>query len=291
MSAWGNDWRMPSIAPRIRMKHLSHPGSRQQPPRRAVCRAIGMSIALAAALALATAPAVASGDRCAAPANLLRLADPLPHLAARLAAGKSVTIVALGSSSTYGTGASRPEFTYPSRLAALLSAHYPGSTITVLNRGVGGEVVEETSARIERDVLSAKPDLVIWQIGTNDVLRDLDPERLMTSVRSGIATIHRGGADIILMDLQYAPAVLSHPSYRVMEQALWATAKASGVSLFRRFALMREWAERGSMKMSAMVAADRLHMTDESYDCLARQLSSSIEHDTHIEAGVRTPRG
>jgi hypothetical protein len=77
-----------------------------------------------------------------------------------------------------------------------------------------------------------------------------------------------------------------------MERALWTTARASGVPLFRRFALMRDWAEHGNMKMSVMVAPDRLHMTDASYDCLARQLNASILRDTHYRNGeILPPKG
>ncbi len=98
-------------------------------------------------------------------------ADPLPHTALRLAAGKSLTIVALGSSSTYGTGASKPEYSYPSRLATLLHARYPNTEIRVINRGVGGEVVgEHDAAHRHAKSIGDKPDLVIWQVGTNDVL-------------------------------------------------------------------------------------------------------------------------
>jgi len=235
--------------------------------------------------------ASAGRDHCSAPAALTALVDPLPHTALRLAAGKSLTIVALGSSSTYGTGASKPEYSYPSRLAALLRARYPGADIKVLNRGVGGELVGDTTARIASEVIPDRPDLVIWQVGTNDVLQNVDPRAVIASVRTGIAELRRADADVILMDLQFAPAVLTHPRYRAIELALGTTAKAADVPLFRRFALMRDWAKRGDMKMSAMIAADHLHMTDRSYDCLARQLSGSILRDTRIVAGARASKG
>jgi lysophospholipase L1-like esterase len=239
-----------------------------------------------------TAPRANAGrDVCAAPMTVTALADPLPHTALRLATGKSLTIVALGSSSTYGTGASKPEYSYPSRLAALLHARYPHAAIRVINRGVGGELISDTTNRIASEVVGDKPDLVIWQVGTNDVLEDADPQFVMASVRAGIAQLHGAGADVILMDLQYAPAVLTHPRYRAMERGLWITARATGVALFQRFALMRDWTEHGNMKMAAMVAADHLHMTDASYDCLARQLSASILRDTRVATDAAIPKG
>jgi len=235
--------------------------------------------------------ASAEMHRCAAPSDITALTAPLPRTAERLAKGKGLTIVALGSSSTYGTGATRPEYAYPNRLAALLQAQFPDAQIRVLNRGVGGEVGTSTADRIARDVLPEKPDLVIWQVGTNDVLHDLGPEEPMKAVRTGIEQIKRAGADVLLMDVQYAPTVLAHPRYREMESALAATAHAADVPLFHRFALMRDWATSGSMKISDMLAPDRLHMTDISYDCLARQLSASILRDAHARSDLQLTKG
>ncbi|HEY3917511.1 MAG TPA: SGNH/GDSL hydrolase family protein [Stellaceae bacterium] len=251
---------------------------------------LGLAV-LALGVLATSAPARAGHDRCGAPAALTALIDPLPHTALRLAAAKSLTIVALGSSSTYGTGASRPEYSYPSRLAALLRSRYPAADIKVLNRGVGGELAGQTAKRIAAEVIGDKPDLVIWQVGTNDVLQDVAPQVVTANVRAGIAELRKAGADVVLMDLQYAPAVLMHPRYRAMERALRATARGDGVPLFQRFAVMHDWTAHGNMKMSAMIAADHLHMTDESYDCLARQLSGSILRDTRIATDKVASKG
>ena len=252
---------------------------------------LGMAVTASMIFAPGGHKANAAVDRCSAPDDITAFTTPLPRTAKRLAEGKELTIVALGSSSTYGTGASNPDHAYPNRLAALLHARFPNAAIRVLNRGVGGEVGSNTEERIARDVLAEKPDLVIWQVGTNDVLRDIDPDEAMKAVRAGIAQIKRAGADLVLMDIQYAPAVLMHAHYREMEHALWITAHAAGVPMFRRFALMRDWAEHGNMKMSVMVGPDRLHMTDTSYDCLARQLNASILRDAHAYGDLLSPKG
>jgi lysophospholipase L1-like esterase len=270
--------------------HLARFGRRWQRGPVAALSLLGLAALVVAFLAPAAPRANAGRDLCSAPVTLTSLADPLPHTAPRLAAGKSLTIVALGSSSTYGTGASKPENTYPSRLAALLRARYPNADIHVINRGVGGELIGDTTRRIATEVVGDKPDLVIWQVGTNDVLADVDPQAVMAIVRTGIVQIRQAGADVILMDLQYAPALLSH-RYRAMERALLATARTTGVAVFQRFALMRDWSEHGNMKMSAMVGADHLHMTDASYDCLARQLSNSILRDTQIATDALATKG
>ncbi len=78
------------------------------------------------------------------------------------------------------------------------------------------------------------------------------------------------------MDLQYAPAVLVHAGYREMLHVLSGVARSEDVPLFRRFAMMRHWAEDGQMALPVMLAVDRLHMSNASYDCLARQVARSI---------------
>ena len=97
---------------------------------------------------------------------------PLPRTARRLAAGQPIKIVALGSSSTVGLGATSSSASYPSRLAAELTARFPESDITVLNRGANGEEAAEMLARLETSVVVENPDLVIWQLGTNSVLEE-----------------------------------------------------------------------------------------------------------------------
>ena len=271
-------------------EHSADAGRRLRRSPAAALTLLGLATLALGVVAPAT-PVRANHDRCGAPTSVTALVDPLPHTALRLTAGKSLTIVALGSSSTYGTGASRPEYSYPSRLAALLRARYPAAAIRVVNRGVGGELAGDTVRRIATEVIGDKPDLVIWQVGTNDVLQDVAPQAVTASVEVGIAALRAAGADVILMDLQYAPAVLMHPRYRAMERALWTTAHADGVPLFQRFALMHDWTLHGNMTMSAMIAADHLHMTDESYDCLARQLSGSILRDTQIATEGLAPKG
>jgi len=249
-------------------------------PRRRRTLVALVLLAGAAAAPILLAPtgrgAGAAIDRCIAPSELLSLGAPLPRTAERLRSGGPLTIVALGSSSTEGAGASRPEFTYPNRLAAALRARFSGVPIRVINRGIGGELALQTLARIERDVLPEKPDLVIWQLGTNSVLRDLDPEIDAEIAHRGIERLRASGADIMLMDLQYAPAVLVHAGYHEMEHAISSVARSENVPLFHRFWVMRHWAEDGQIALPAMLSRDRLHMNDTSYDCLGREVAHSI---------------
>ena len=259
---------------------MSRPAAPRRTPHRRHTAVALMLIGVAAALPILIAPggrsAGAAIDRCAIPVELGSLSAPLPHVVERLEAGGPLTIVALGSSSTEGVGASRPDLSYPSRLAQLLQGQFPGVPIRVVNRGVGGELTSQMLARLDRDVLAEKPDLVIWQLGTNTVLRDLDPAADLEVARDGVERIKAAGSDVMLMDLQYAPGVLLHAHYRDMLHVLAAVARSEDVPLVHRFAMMRHWAEDGHMTLPVMLAKDRVHMSDASYDCLARQVARSI---------------
>jgi acyl-CoA thioesterase-1 len=233
-----------------------------------------MALVLAAA-APWTERGQAPRDRCYVAGAAASFAASLPHVEARLAAGEPVTIVALGSSSTQGAGATRPDNSYPSRLAVELRARF-GTDVRVLNRGVGGDAMAAMLSRIGRDVIAAHPDLVIWQAGTNDVLHDDDAAADAAILRAGVQLLKSAGIDVILMDIQYAPEVLAHEGYRDMLHAIAAVGIAEGVPVFRRFQVMQSWDETGVMPMRAALAADRLHMNDRSYGCLARLLADGI---------------
>ena len=234
--------------------------------------------AIVAAVLLLPAPALAATPQwCDAPSGWTSILAPLEHTAARINAGEPLNIVAIGSSSTVGVGASAPEQAYPSQLQAALSAHFPGLAIHVVNRGISGQDAPEEVARLAADVVALHPDLVIWQVGTNAVLRRDDLSADGDSMRAGVALLKDAGIDVVLMDLQYAPRVLDRSSFGVMEDLIADTANDAHVGLFRRFALMRYWDRTHPAEAPAMIGADGLHMTDAGYGCLASDLAAALE--------------
>jgi lysophospholipase L1-like esterase len=215
----------------------------------------------------------------------------LPHVAAKLASGQPVTIIAFGSSSTQGYGSTSPEFTYPNRLAAQLRRQYAGADITVLNHGIGGEDAPEMMKRLQTSVIDAKPDLVIWQVGTNAVLRNLDPADTAKMVEDGVARIQAANADLVLVDPQYSPRVTEHAeSASKMVRLLSKVAQLRHVGIFPRFEVMRQWHDRQALPIDSFVIADGLHMNDWGYACFAQLLGDDIIKSVgQIKLGVNVP--
>lgn len=228
---------------------------------------------------------------CHQPTGVPNSTGSLPHVAAKLAAGKPVVIIAFGSSSTQGYGSSAPEFTYPNRLAAQLRRQYPSADITVLNRGKGGEDAPEMMKRLQTEVIDMHPDMVIWQVGTNAVLRNLDPSETAKQVEDGVARIQADGADIVLVDPQYSPRVTERPeSARGMVKLLGRIAALRHVGIFPRFEVMREWHEKQAIPIDDFVIADGLHMNDWGYACFAQLLGDDIIKSVgQLKLGVDVP--
>ena len=229
-----------------------------------------------AAVAAPVAPDAAAPAACAVSIEQVRFERPLPRIGRRLAAGKPIKIVALGSSSTYGAGARTSAASYPSRLAEELTRRFPGNDITVLNRGVNGDEIAGMLARLDGAVIAEKPDLVLWQLGTNSVIRDHKLADHGAAIRDGLGRIRAAGADIVLIDPQFAPKVIVKPEAEQMVNLIAATAKAADVDLFRRFAVMKRWYNEDHMKFESFVSPDGLHMNDWSYGCFAHGLALAI---------------
>jgi hypothetical protein len=196
-------------------------------------------------------------------------------------------IVAIGSSSTVGDGSIRP---YPERLLPLLQAQYPNAKITMVNQGIGGQEAPIEFQRFHTDVIAEKPDLVIWQVGTNAIWQSpssVPPppsfDETTSAIRDGLVELRgQTQADVVLMDLQYVPAVLT-PAKKAnaiaMVDAISKLAQGAGVNVFRRFAFMKGMSEVEQVTFDRMVdPADehRLHDSDWTTDRVAWAMKLAI---------------
>jgi len=213
---------------------------------------------------------------CSAPPALTRFKVKLPATARALSSRNPLVIVAIGSSSTVGVGASDPAHTYPAVLAQELHDRWPQLAVNVINKGVGGELSSQMLARFERDVLPYHPQLVIWQTGSNQLLKSENIEGYAETLRDGISRLKATNSDVVLMDPQFAPRVLARRMHLMVVDSVAAVANDMNVALFPRFAVMRHWVSSGQYKIENIVSSDGLHMNDVSYGCIAHLLADSL---------------
>jgi lysophospholipase L1-like esterase len=213
----------------------------------------------------------------------------LPNTARAIRSAEHLVIVAIGSSSTEGIGASDAAHAYPALLAEELHRRWPQLALSVINKGVGGEVASQMLARFERDVLPYHPQLVIWQTGSNQALKSESIEGYADTVRQGISRLKAARADVVLMDPQFAPRVLARRMHLPIVDSIGAVAKDTNVAVFQRFAVMRHWVSSGQFKIQDIVSSDGLHMNDASYSCIASLLAGSLV--AAAESGSESARG
>lgn len=238
------------------------------PDHRLRATVVAVALAFAAFLPLPS-PAQAADDKsCAIPGHLLRSAYVLPHVAAKLKLGEPIKIVALGSSSTEGVGASSAKTTYPAQFQAELQRMWPKIAITVLNKGVSGEQAHQMIGRFERDVVAEKPDLLIWQTGTNSAINHEDVTRFVADVDWGLDRAREVGIDVLLMTPQFSPRFEKVQNKTTYLHNIATIGAVNGTPVLRRYEMMKFWLESGQMTAQGMINPDGLHLTDHSYHCL-----------------------
>jgi GDSL-like lipase/acylhydrolase family protein len=210
------------------------------------------------------------GDPSRIPVEPIPFEHGLFHFAEGLTRERA-RIVAIGSSSTAGEGNVKP---YPPRLKSFLEDRYPNARITVANRGASGQEAPAELARFDDDVIAEKPHLVIWQVGTNAVWQPADQhppsiDETKAAIREGLVRLrNETQADVILMDLQYLPAVLTpakQANASAMVKSISELARDAGVNVFRRFAFMKSILQVEHVSFDRMTNPDdehRLHQSD-----------------------------
>lgn len=198
----------------------------------------------------------------------------LPRLRALRANGAAIRIVAFGSSTTEGYGASAPDRTgYPAVMAEALRPHLPPGLV-VRNQGVSGENIEGMAARVP-EVVAASPDLVIWQAGSNDGPQGIPLARFDALMRDGIARFRAIGADILLMEPQWSRVLEEAPEFPPFLAHVRALGAREDLPVFPRYALMQRWAAETGLGIDGL-SPDGMHMQDAGYRMLGEAVARFV---------------
>ena len=199
---------------------------------------------------------------------------PLRRLRKAMRTKPHLNVLAIGSSSTVGVGASSPTATYVARLEPSLEGALKGLDFDVIGRGKSGEVAQGAADRMKKEVEETKPDLVVWQVGTNDAIRHISVDSFKSCLRTTLSWLADNKIDVVLVDPQYGEALAKDAYYETVVNAIAEVAREKNVLLVDRFEAMREaQRERGD---PFYLASDHLHMNDRGHRCMAEQLARSI---------------
>ena len=241
---------------------------------------------LFAVLFLAAAGAVTANaqqqDPCAVPGYLLFGDSALERVSAAVQKTKEMKIAVVGTASSVLPGADGADNAYPARLEAALSRRLPGVKTTVVAYAKPRQTAGEMSKILQKLLLEEKPTLVIWQTGTFDALRGIDLEEFRANLASGVERLQGGGADVILMNMQYSPRTESMIALGGYADNMRWVAREREVPLFDRLAIMRHWNDSGSLDLYA--ATRDVALAKRAHDCIGRALASMIIDAAQLES-------
>jgi hypothetical protein len=233
--------------------------------------ALGLTL-FAGLLAVAPARAEDAPANCEVPAYLLTSESPLPKVETAIVGEHRLEVLVVGSRSSTITASEASA--YPGRLQAMLKEALPKVAVNVSLELQIKKTAEEVAAGLVKLVEAKKPTLVIWQTGTYDAIRSIDPDDFRAAVDEGVVALQNAGADVVLMNLQYSPrteTMISAPPYL---DNMRVVAQQHNVPLFDRFAIMRHWSDAGDFDLSS--TSHGVDLAKRVHDCLGRALSKFV---------------
>jgi hypothetical protein len=242
-----------------------------------------MRTPIAAALAvqlLATGAAAGDHQACEIPGYLLFGNNELKRVAEVVKRDHRLTIAVVGTGSSILAGPDGPPSAYPARIEATLKQRLPAVAIKVVTLVRTRLSAEDLAKGMGKLLIDEKPDLVIWQTGTVDAMRHIEPDDFRAALEEGVETVKSGGADVILMNMQYSPRTEPMLALGPYADSMRLVAQQFEVPLFDRLAIMRHWSDTGAFDLYATgkdnVLAHRVH------DCIGRGIAAMIIDAAHL---------
>ncbi|HEX2114126.1 MAG TPA: GDSL-type esterase/lipase family protein [Alphaproteobacteria bacterium] len=246
-------------------------------------RGVWQRVALAALVVVIVGPSALRAEpkeklskTCQVPNWIAETSVPLPNARHSLKREKQLKIVALGSSSTLGSGGSGPDAAWPAQLATALSKRMPDAKITVVNKAEMRQSVPQMLARLDKDVLAEKPSMVIWEAGTSEAVRHADIDAFTADLLLGIDRLASNKIDVVLMDMQYARDTARIINFQPYVDAMGRSGMMRNIFVFPRYDIMRDWVENEQVSFEHLQRADAIKTADVVYACLGKLLAELL---------------
>ena len=213
-----------------------------------------MKIVLGGLVAIVMVASVAiaqSNESCAVAAHLAHAQAALPRAAAAIKTQRQLSVSVFGTGSSMLHGAGGRQEAYPTWLQAALASRLQGVTVNVINAAKQKQTAADMVADFDRLLTAEKPTLVVWQTGTTDAIRGIDPDEFRNALEAGIDKLQAGGVDVVLMNMQYSPRTESMIAADVYAENIQGVALEREIPLFDRLAVMKEWSDQGTFDLAA----------------------------------------
>jgi acyl-CoA thioesterase-1 len=179
---------------------------------------------------------------------------PSPYSRVKNLDSRGSSVIAFGDSLTSGYGASAGE-DYPSRLSAMSGVH-------VVNAGRSGDTTESALARIDNDVLSENPRIVIVGLGGNDFLNGMAVQSTEANLRTIVRKIQGTGAMVVLLAFRFPSLTANY------EEMYERVANEEGCLLIARTL-------KGILTDPAL-RSDQIHPNARGYDLMAQRMTKPL---------------
>jgi hypothetical protein len=226
------------------------------------------------AILVPLSPALAQDDACETGKALIPSEAALPRAAAAVAQHHSLDIVVLGTGSSTLPPPAGEKAAYPARLQVALSGLLSGIAVKVVPQVKSRQTAAEMLEQALPGIVQQRPALTIWQAGTVDAIKGVDPEEFRATLDQGVEVLQGDGVDVILMNMQYSPRTDSMISINSYAENMRWVALQHDVPLFDRFALMKHWTELGTFDLYD--ASKNTDTAERVHNCIGKLLAGLI---------------
>lgn len=225
-------------------------------------------------------------DRCDVPGYLLFGDNELKRVAKAVKENQRLHIAIVGTGSSTLGGPEGNQRAYPAILEAALKSRLPNVEVKVSTHAAPRQTAANMASELNKIVATEKPDLIVWQTGTVDAMRGIEPDEFGAVVNEGVEKIRAAGADVILMNMQYSPRTETMIAVSPYAENLRWVSQQRNVPLFDRLGIMRHWSDTGIFDFhtptKAFAVAQRVH------ECIGRALATQIIDAAQL--GPMTPK-
>jgi acyl-CoA thioesterase I len=197
---------------------------------------------------------------------------PLPNSAVALQKRKKIKILAIGASSTAVLGWRREGA--PPLLEQILERTIKGLDVEIINRGFSGELADATGTRIKIEVALNHPDIVLWQVGTNDAFAQVPVDAFESSVRGTVQWLKAHNIDVILVGLHYMKQLAKDAHYQAIRASLQRVTTEENVLRIRRYEAVEILSR--TLRDPGRPEPSDFGLSESGYNCMAQYVARAI---------------